>query len=220
MATAFRNSLYRLKALAGTVFAVIMLLISIMSYAQNRDLQWVIDVNNAPGNYQLSKLVTNTTLPLAIGAPIVEFTIGMAHKNKEQQWHAAQHLVAGGAAGFSALLIKHITNRPRPYEASAIVVPYELRTSSSMPSAHTSVAFAMAASYTITYKHWYIAVPAYMWAGGVGYSRIRLGVHYPTDVLMGAAVGVGSAYVSHYATNWLCSKYKQARRKQNLQMQQ
>jgi undecaprenyl-diphosphatase len=48
-----------------------------------------------------------------------------------------------------------------------------------------------------------VVVPAYAWAAGVGYSRMYLGQHYPTDVLAGAAIGIGSAYLS----NWLNKKY-------------
>ncbi len=41
-------------------------------------------------------------------------------------------------------------------------------------------------------------MPAYAWAAGVGYSRLYLGAHYPTDVIGGAVTGAGSAFLSHW----------------------
>ena len=59
------------------------------------------------------------------------------------------------------------------------------------------MAFATATSLSLTYPKWYIIVPAYSWAGAVGYSRMHLGVHYPSDVFIGALVGAGSAWLTH-----------------------
>jgi membrane-associated phospholipid phosphatase len=73
----------------------------------------------------------------------------------------------------------------------------------SFPSGHTSLAFATATTLALDYKKWYIVVPAYLWAGSVGYSRMYLGKHYPGDVLAGAAIGIGSGYLSHWATKKL-----------------
>ena len=37
----------------------------------------------------------------------------------------------------------------------------------------------------------------------IGISRIYLGVHYPSDVLAGAAIGVGCAFANIYINKWL-----------------
>jgi undecaprenyl-diphosphatase len=61
---------------------------------------------------------------------------------------------------------------------------------------------------SIQNKRWYVVVPAYTWATAIGYSRMYLGQHYPTDVLAGAITGAGSAWLSHKANNWIKRKRK------------
>jgi membrane-associated phospholipid phosphatase len=60
-----------------------------------------------------------------------------------------------------------------------------------------------AASLIITSKKWYVTVPAIAWVACVGYSRIYMGEHYPSDVIGGAIVGAGGAL----AANWLNIKF-------------
>ena len=72
---------------------------------------------------------------------------------------------------------------------------------SSFPSGHTTVAFAAATVYAMEYRHHpWIPVVSYTFATMVGISRLTENKHWPTDVLMGAALGIlsGRQVVNNY----------------------
>lgn len=96
-----------------------------------------------------------------------------------------------GADGLSYLL-KLATNRPRPFVAMPhLHVLIARPNSNAFPSSHATTAFAGAVvlSY-LAPRLWPLFLIA---AAAVAYSRLYVGVHYPTDVLAGAAAGAGFA---------------------------
>ena len=68
----------------------------------------------------------------------------------------------------------------------------------SFPSNHSSLSFAIATTLSYRYPKPYVYIPAFLWAALVGYGRIYLGVHYPSDVLAGAAIGIGATVILHH----------------------
>ena len=68
----------------------------------------------------------------------------------------------------------------------------------SMPSGHTSLAFALATSYILNTRdrdNKFPAVLAGATAVSIGVLRVAAGRHFPSDVVVGAAVGIGGAAV-------------------------
>ena len=123
-------------------------------------------------------------------------------------------LIASLLAGILSGTLKPLFDLPRPTDVLPLA-DYHLigpRISRhSFPSGHTLSAFAVAASIIFYYKKWFITAVMILLASAVGLSRIMLGVHWPIDVLMGATLGLTSAYaaVQFSAIDWIKnSKYK------------
>ncbi|EHQ30611.1 phosphatase PAP2 family protein [Mucilaginibacter paludis] len=128
-----------------------------------------------------------------VGVPAGLFIGGVIGHDQQMRQNA---LYVGSSTVLSyalTTLIKHIVKRPRPFVRNINFVPVYRAQNSSFPSGHTSSTFATATALSIAYPKWYVIAPSYLWAGAVGYSRMYLGVHYPTDVAGGIVVGAGSA---------------------------
>ncbi len=106
-------------------------------------------------------------------------------------------LAAFGAAALVNAVLKPLGRRARPDRAGARIprarhVP--MPASRSFPSGHTAAAAAFAAGAGRELPA--ARLPLGVLAAAVGYSRVHTGVHYPGDVLAGAALGVGVAAVT------------------------
>lgn len=106
---------------------------------------------------------------------------------------AVEGMVAIGITSFLAnVVLKGLTDRPRP--TGPVPVERELKNpdSSSFPSGHTASAAAFSGVVDRAYpKVW---LPINTLAGAVGFSRVYTGVHYPGDVLGGWILGKAVAF--------------------------
>jgi undecaprenyl-diphosphatase len=93
-------------------------------------------------------------------------------------------LVADVAADLLAELGKGVVQRHRPFETQ--IGPKS--SAHSFPSGHTATAFASATVLSAYAPRW--RVPFFVLAVLIAFSRIYDGMHYPTDVLAGAVLGV------------------------------
>ena len=189
------------------IFCKVILLVTIFtigfkSFAQDGETQWLIHNNSVNPSF-VWKGLSSSVYPIALATPSAILAYGYLKKNKHYK-NAGWYIVGSLAANTIVTQgTKYIVNRRRPYLDYPVIKPDQVESDASFPSGHTSTAFATAAALSITFNKWYVTVPAYLWATGVGYSRLNLGEHYPSDVLVGAAVGIGSAYLC----NWLNKKY-------------
>jgi len=184
------------------------LIVSRKTSAQNLDLRILEAVNPRHPTSQYWQYTSTSAYVFSGIATVTPFIYGVASGNREAQYQSYQVMIAMGLDIIAQEALKITFNRERPGDRYPnLVFPSSPAHGKSFPSGHTSLVFNTAAELTIQYKKWYIAVPAYLWAGSVGYSRLYLGKHYPTDVVGGAATGIGTAYLSTWLNHELFKSY-------------
>lgn len=125
---------------------------------------------------------------------------GYFRKDEVMLRNSYKSAISFGLALVTATGLKYLVNRTRPYTEYPNEITLRVKAPGpfSFPSGHTTSAFATATALSLSYKKWYVAVPSYAYAGLVGYSRLRLGVHYPSDVLAGALIGTGAGLLTWF----------------------
>jgi len=165
------------------------------SHLQQFDDRVLINLadNRTPEKTGFFMFLSNTNRYGDIGVP-AGLLIGGIIGHDQQMRENSLYVASSTAISFGlTALVKAIVKRPRPFVQNIHIVPVYRAGSTSFPSGHTSTSFSTATALSIAYPKWYVIAPAFLWAGSVGYSRMYLGVHYPTDVGAGAILGTGSA---------------------------
>lgn len=148
------------------------------SEPQTRTFEVISDINNY----------------VQVAVPVGLLVAGALNNDKAMRQNA---LYVASSTAVTALVnvgIKHLVKRSRPFKKYPNFISVRMAGGYSFPSGHTSSAFATASALSRAYSKWYVVAPSLLWASSVGYSRMYLGVHYPTDVAAGAVLGVGSAF--------------------------
>ncbi|MEO6829202.1 MAG: phosphatase PAP2 family protein [Acidobacteriaceae bacterium] len=134
------------------------------------------------------------------------YFIGLAKKNPKLAETGRLGAEAVIDSGTVTLAAKLVTNRQRPRQGNGHgdFWPYgtdHWEWDSSFPSDHATATMALARVIAGEYPHWYVMVPAYGFAESVSISRILANQHFPSDVLVGQAIGflTGSYLLNHRA---------------------
>lgn len=153
-----------------------------------------LELTRTPGQTALWRTVSDANMYVNVGIPATLLVAGVIRNDTDMKQNALYIATNAVSTELLNLLIKKLVKRPRPFVTNMQLHPVYMPTSYSFPSGHTSSAFSSGVSLSRAYPRWYIVVPSLMWAGAVGYSRMYLGVHYPSDVGTGALLGTGTAF--------------------------
>ncbi|WP_455674724.1 phosphatase PAP2 family protein [Phocaeicola sp.] len=187
------------------IFLCLALCFTITLSAQNADINTLKTINGWH-IHGVSRGLSASGIILPVGIPTAMGIYALIKKDQP----LLKDAVYIGTSVIEAVGItyatKHIVGRDRPF----VKYPDKIHAygapdadSPSFPSGHTAAAFSLATSLSITYPKWYVIAPSAVWACGVGVARMNQGVHYPSDVLTGAAIGVGCAFANVYINRWL-----------------
>ena len=103
------------------------------------------------------------------------------------------------------IILKQLISRPRPCQIDqAFALLVARPSSSSFPSTHSAWAFGAATA--IFMRHRKLGAAAYAVAALIAFSRLYMFLHFPTDVLFGAAMGMALGVLAHWIMKTLWKK--------------
>ena len=179
--------------------------ISLSSVSQSIDYKIMQEINcNRQTRLDNSfQFISNSNMYLTASTPFVLLGTGIFSHNKNLVRMGENAAITFAISSISTYALKKAVKRERPFVTHKDIVKLSNGGGMSFPSGHTSAAFAIATSIALDNKQWYVRTAVFTYATLVGYSRIHLGVHYPSDVIAGAVVGITSAYAGRRINTWL-----------------
>lgn len=160
-------------------------------------------------------IITNS-LSFVILLFVVLTIISMFYK----KWQPHRRMLIGMMfslvlTSYITMFVKHAVGRLRPYEQ----MPGRIETlgashptDPSMPSGHSSSSATLAASFALRARGWTLPSLLYVWSFLVAFSRMYLGVHYLSDVLVGSIIGTMIAFGSAFLFDRLYDSGKMTRK--------
>ena len=128
--------------------------------------------------------ITDIATLITYSSAILLLLAAYAQRNfllKRKSWLLLIGLILNSAV---VDIIKYAVYRPRPFTTYPFIHNLVNVHTSSFPSGHTAEVFMLAISVSILFtKHTWVKVFAWCWAVIIAYSRMDLGVHYPSDIL-------------------------------------
>ena len=152
----------------------------------------ILSALNGKGVF-LAEIFSSKWMLVGVGAPLLLYFA------KQKKWRAIFAVVLSIAISDLVVVrvLKPTVGRLRPcHTLSHIVAPVGCGPGKSFPSAHASNGFAVCVSAAAHIPYGYaLLLPV---AATVAWSRVALGVHYPSDIFFGALFGTLFALLSHF----------------------
>ena len=123
---------------------------------------------------------------------LIEGILLFAFKNDKFRRHL--YLVLNSYAGWFiadriVVAIKNLTRRLRPFISDPTITPLVSAGGFSFPSRHSCAAWALITPFLISTDSWSIRVLLILFAVLMSFSRVYCGVHYTSDIIIGACIG-------------------------------
>jgi membrane-associated phospholipid phosphatase len=152
----------------------------------------LINHNRIQSLDQFFIFITNIATVTTYSVPVVLIFYSIVKKKfllQREGWLVLISLISTSAVIDS---LKHIVNRTRPFITYPSINNLVNVSSASFPSGHTGEVFVLATAITLLFQKqkWCILVVR-IWAFLVAYTRLVLGVHFPSDVLASIIIGIG-----------------------------
>lgn len=200
-----------MKRIPVHFLTVLFIFLTSNSFSQNLDINLLKSINKHETTFKTKYLELNASsvTALSIGIPASMAIAGFIKHDKKLKRDALYMSASMLVSGIIAQSIKRIVGRNRPFEKYSFIVKRDDESGGlSFPSGHTTEAFVTATSIALRYHKWYFVAPAYVFATSVAWARMYQGVHYPSDVLAGAVVGAGTAWLGWKIQKWMDHKHK------------
>jgi membrane-associated phospholipid phosphatase len=159
----------------------------------DRTLEYLA-AHRTPGQTKAWLFISNTNDYVNVGIPAGLLVAGLIRNDPDMKQNALYIASSTATTAIINVLLKKLIRRPRPFITNVHLTAVYQPTSWSFPSGHTSAAFSSATAVARAYPKWYVIAPSLLWSSAVGYSRMYLGVHNPSDVAAGAILGAGTAF--------------------------
>ena len=198
------------KSPVNLIFLFLFLLLTSFCLAQNTDINILRKMNGEQNSLSISisQVLSDYTSLLVYFGIFILFILSFIKKEIQFTRSAFYVLSSVLIADLVSYIIKISVQRQRPYHTYLDIVKNGYGGNYSFPSGHTTEAFAFATAISLTYRKWYIIIPVYLWACLVGFARMNLGTHYPSDVLGGIIIGSGCSLLIFQVNQWLINKRK------------
>ena len=177
---------------------------------QNADLSILHAIQGA-ASPALDTLMVAFTTAGEYGAVWVLLAVAMIAAGKHRTYGFAILTAIALVVLFGEIGLKHLIARPRPFllDPSLATTLVTLPDSYSCPSGHTASSFAAATVLCLTpLVHRWLKPVAVGTAGIIAFSRLYLAVHNPTDVVLGALLGIACGCIAVCIVNTIESRRK------------
>ena len=158
--------------------------------------------HNLHNNYKILDLFFSLITNLGESIPLMIFTIILIFIKRTRLCGINMMASLFISVFIGAIILKPLIARERPWAA----VGEHLETSFSCPSSHTTASFAVLFPIFLYFNKKYSFI-AILIALLIGFSRVYLVVHYPSDVVLGMFIGISVSCITYLFMKKINKKY-------------